>query len=271
MPGLHPVQAARHNPPWNFFIFVNIYFLTVNRVFIKIVTMMIRKPLFIIFCALLSLASIAQDAPPANPPAGNNEMNTLFGKGSGTIKIPVGYFIEANGGFTRFGHKNVFLPGISMGVILNHHWTIGWTGNFIGNPMGVHFRNIYYDSASAKMHGANLIGGYGGLLLEYTLFPKSRVHVAFPLMIGGGYMFYSRQQHFNDSTFSNHDWHHNVISEDHFFVVEPGIKVECNLVRTLRLNLGVSYRYSPDLRLKNTPKDLINQFTVKLGLRFGKF
>jgi hypothetical protein len=39
----------------------------------------------------------------------------------------------------------------------------------------------------------------------------------------------------------------------------------------LRIGLGISYRYAPDLDLKNTSSNLINQFTGKLSLRFGKF
>jgi hypothetical protein len=165
---------------------------------------------------------------------------------------------------------------MSMGLILNHNWTIGITGSFIGNMNGLHFHNIYYDSASMSMHGASLYGGYGGLLLKYTMFPRSRVHVAFPLMIGSGYMYYSNQtNHHHDSAYSYnsfHDWHHNSsISHNQFFVIEPGIRVECNVVRSLRIGLGISYRYVPDLDLKNTSSDLLNQFTAKLTLRFGKF
>ena len=61
------------------------------------------------------------------------------------------------------------------------------------------------------------------------------------------------------------------MSGDHFFVIEPGVKVECNVIKALRIGIGISYRYTPDLDLKYTSSDLINQFTAKLSLRFGKF
>ena len=129
-----------------------------------------KKVMIILLCGVCSLAVFAQDSQSSSASTGTKEINTLFGKGSGTCKIPMGYFIELNGEYTRFGHKNVFLPGISMGLILDHHWTIGATGNFISSQEGLHFRNIYYDSTTSSKHGANLNGGYGGLLLEYTLF-----------------------------------------------------------------------------------------------------
>jgi len=93
-------------------------------------------------------------------------------------------------------------------------------------------------------------------------------------MIAGGSMYYTRTIHHHDSAFSynsNREWHHSYISRDRFFVIEPGVRVECNVVKSLRIGLGISYRYTPDLKLKNTSSDLINQFTAKLSLRFGKF
>jgi hypothetical protein len=59
--------------------------------------------------------------------------------------------------------------------------------------------------------------------------------------------------------------------QDGFFVVEPGVRIECNVVKSLRIGLGISYRYTPYLKLLNTSPGLINQFTAKLSLRFGKF
>lgn len=96
-----------------------------------------KKIMFILICWTFSHAIFAQDTLPAKATTGTKEINTLFGKDHGNCKIPIGYFIEASFGYTRFGHKSVFLPGISMGLILNHNWTVGMTGNLIGNPRGL--------------------------------------------------------------------------------------------------------------------------------------
>jgi hypothetical protein len=239
--------------------------------------------MIMLICLASTFAVYSQDSVQAKKSAHSNEMNTLFkkGNGHGNCKIPLGYFIEMNGGYSQFGGKGVFLPGMSMGIILNHHWTIGATGSFIGDHNGMRFNNVYYDSATMNMHSAKLNGGYGGLLLEYTLLPRSKVHIAFPLMIGYGSMYYSNSTHHGDSAFfnnSHHDWrnsswHRNSISSDGFFVVEPGVRLEFNVIKALRIGLGISYRYTPDLKFKNTttPADLINQFTARLGIRLGKF
>jgi hypothetical protein len=198
------------------------------------------------------------------------QMKTLFGNKDQKHKISLGYFVELNAGYTRFDTKNVFLPGLAFGMILNHNWSIGMTGSFIANTNYLYFPDIYYDYNINQWNEARLGGGYGGLLLEYTLLPRSVVHVSFPLMIGAGYLAYYN----NDvSYYSGYPYHYysQSVDEDFCFVVEPGIKAEFNIIKKLRLGVGVSYRYTPDLDLNNTPANLINQFTGRLSLRFGKF
>jgi hypothetical protein len=233
-----------------------------------------KKITILLICWVSTLAVFSQDTLPSTTSIGTSEIHTIFGHCKGTCKIPLGFFIEMNGGYSMFGSKSVFLPGMSMGMILNHHWAIGITGSFIGDPNGLHYNNIYYDSTASKMRGAYLEGGYGGLLLEYILLPNSRVHIAFPLMIGFGSMDYTRSYHHNDSIFANNshnELRHDYISRDQFFVIEPGVRLEFNMIKHLRIGLGISYRYSPDFDLKNTSPDLLNQFTARLSFRLGKF
>jgi hypothetical protein len=232
-----------------------------------------KKIMIIMICWASTLAVYAQDTQSPGASTGTKEIKTIFGNGAGKCKIPVGYFIELNEAYSHFGHKSVFLPGISMGVILNHHWTIGMTGNFIPNSQGFHSQGSQNhhednDSTGTRKHGNNLQGGYGGVLLEYILFPQSRIHVSFPLTIGGGYIYHSHLAHLSDSTDSQNKWYHH---GDHFFVIEPGVKLEINVVKHLRVDLGISYRYSPERDHRVTSPDMLNQLTGKLTFRFGKF
>jgi hypothetical protein len=232
-----------------------------------------KTKLIIIICLVCSFSAFAQDHKATSDSSSSSyKINTVFGCNHGGCKIPLGYFIEADAGYTRFGHHNVMLPGISMGLILDHHWSIGMTGSFIGNPQGLHFHHTYTDSTGQEeKKSRDLRGGYGGALFEYTLFPQSRIHVSFPLMVGCGYLYWSKVHYEdNNGTITNSCSHHYNCG-DHFFVIEPGVKMEVNLAKAFRLGLGVSYRYAPDLDLKHAPDDLINQFTAKLSLRFGKF
>ena len=227
-----------------------------------------KRILIMLTCWASALSMFAQDTQTTTTSASTSEIHTLFTKGNGTCKIPHGYFIELNGEYARFGHKSEFLPGMSMGIILNHHWTIGITGNFLNDPDRVTgHHNSGHDSISVR-HKSGLNGGYGGLLLEYILLPQSKFHVSFPLMIGGGYVYHSHYGNLNDSTDTqNKEYHHGT----HFFVIEPGVKLEVNLIKHLRIDLGISYRYSPEKDHLATSPDMVNQLTAKLAFMFGKF
>jgi len=94
------------------------------------------------------------------------------------------------------------------------------------------------------------------------------VHVSFPLLIGGGGMVYNKQ---HDVDYTSEDWNWETLDWDAFFVVQPGIRLEFNVVKFFRIGVGASYRYTPDLDLINTSASLINQFNANVSLRFGKF
>ncbi len=192
----------------------------------------------------------------------NDDINTIFGKGG---KTKIGWFIGIDPGYTQFDNRDVWLGGLSAGMIINHNFTIGLTGRGWTNRNGMYYQNVT-DTA-----GAYLEGGYGGLLLEYTLFPKSTVHVTFPVLIGGGGATYIIDQKYED--LEDHDYNtcHETLDTDGFFVIEPGVRAEVNILKFMRLNAGISYRYVGGLDLINTSTNLMNNFTASVGLKFGKF
>lgn len=193
-----------------------------------------------------------------------DEINTVFDKNK---KTKLGWFIGAESGYTQFDKRDVWLGGLSTGMIINHNFTLGLTGR-----AWVNRDNMFYDNATDTA-GAYLEGGYGGLLLEYTLFPKSIVHVTFPVMIGAGGASYIYDAKNSDWDEDDNDWDcdHHTLDSDAFFVVEPGVRAEVNLLKFMRLNAGVSYRYTSGMDLMNTSGDLMNNFTASVGLKFGKF
>ena len=228
-----------------------------------------KKIIILIIGTLLAFPLFAQEDTSA---ADYSQINTLFGNRDGKGKIPLGFFVEMNAGYTKFGDNHVFLPGINMGAIINHNWSVGLSGSFLGNPGNLYYDNIYHPESVSAMYGANLFGGYGGGLLEYTAFPMSVVHFSVPVIIGAGYFAYLDDYYFgNDNNYDPHYWDYTTVDWSVCFVVEPSIKLEFNIVKMLRIGLSASYRYSPNLDLVNTPDDLINQFTGRFSLRFGKF
>ncbi len=192
----------------------------------------------------------------------DDDVRTLIGKNG---KVTHGWFIGLQSGYTQLKDRDAWMGGLAAGWIINHNLTIGLTGMGFANR-----NNLYYENIGDTL-GAYLEGGYGGLLVEYTLFPKSPVHVTFPVMIGGGSITMVSKDEFREWDENEWKWDHKVLTEDAFFVVEPGIRVELNIVKCLRLNAGISYRYVPDLNVKNMNPNLLNNLTATIGLKFGKF
>jgi hypothetical protein len=193
----------------------------------------------------------------------DGEIKTLFKKTDHPVKL--GFYISPEAAYTQFKGRDVFLGGISLGAIINHFFTIGLGGYGILNS-----GNLWYDfdGPLGAPEGAYLFGGYGGLKMEFKVWPTSPVHLSFPILIGGGGMA------FNTSYYHDHNYNYdngNTIDSDGFFVVEPGVMVELNLLKFMRLDAGISYRYAPDLDLIYTSSGLINNFNVNLSLKFGKF
>lgn len=216
---------------------------------------------FILFFAMILLAVYVNAQEETAIPT--DEIKTVIGK---TEKIKLGWYVALDGGYTKFDTRDVWLAGLSAGLIVSHNFTIGgWGRSFVYNQ-GMYNPNI------TETSGGYLHGAYGGLLLEYILMPKSVVHVNFPLLIGGGSTFYVRYDNDGNNPIN---WESSddkdVIDDDDFFVVEPGVRAEVNILRFMRLNAGISYRYAAGLEMVNTPNNYINNFTATVGLRFGKF
>lgn len=192
----------------------------------------------------------------------DNDINTVFGKGE---KTHIGWFVGAGAGYTQFDKRDVWLGGISTGMIVDHHFTIGLSGGGWANRNGMYYPDVT-DTA-----GAYLEGCYGGLLLEYTLFPKSIVHVSFPVLIGGGSASYVIDEEYKEWDEDQWDTSHQTLDEDSYFVFEPGVRAELNILKFMRLYAGVSYRVVGGLQMINTSSDMMNNFTGTFGLKFGKF
>jgi len=217
------------------------------------------KRLSLIFTLLITALFVnAQQESDKN----NDDINTVFGKGG---KTRIGWFVGIDPGYTQFDGRDVWLGGLSTGMIINSNFTIGLSGRGWTNRSGMYYPDVT-DTA-----GAYLEGGYGGLLLEYTLFPKSVVHVTFPVLIGAGGASYITEKEYTEWDEDEWDDCHKNIDTDGFFVIEPGVRAEVNLLKFMRLNAGISYRYAGGVELINTPKDLMNNFTATVGLKFGKF
>jgi hypothetical protein len=189
----------------------------------------------------------------------NQEMQTLFGKTN-----HLGWWVSPEFAYTKVDGRDAWLGGISGGIISNHSFSIGLAGYGVMNSNNLAYENIL-DTQTVYLYS-----GYGGLKLEYRLYPLKQINIAFPLLIGGGGVGYS--------TWNWHsDYHHNHYESngdyyyiwDGFFVLEPGVTVGINILKFMRLNAGVSYRYVPSVNLPKLDKNAMSNFNATVALQFG--
>jgi len=212
----------------------------------------------IIIILFASFLATAQDETSAN----TDQIGTLFGKNK---DAKLGWFVGLDNGYTQFGSRDVHMSGLNAGLIVNHNFSIGFSGSGWTN------RNSMYYCHVTDSTGAYLEGGFGRFILEYTLNPKSAVHLTFPLLIGGGGASYINDTDYWEWDEDEWDTYHKNLDTDIFFSIEPGIRAEVNVFRFMRFNAGVSYRYVSGLELINTSGTMMNNFSFMAGLKFGKF
>ncbi len=190
----------------------------------------------------------------------DEKMQTLFGN----EPVIVGGYGGPRVGFSQFDGKDIWLVGGRGGAIFNHVFSIGGAGYGIVN-------SPYFSSITFKDSTYNdvyLEGGYGGLQLEYILKPYKVVHISFPLLIGAGGLQFTDERYINtqDYNLNNH-----IICNKAFFVIEPGLEIELNVIRFMRLAIGLSYRYAHGVELPDVSSNAFNTLTGSVSLKFGSF
>lgn len=128
------------------------------------------------------------------------------------------------------------LAGMRAGLIVNDSFVIGFNGWGLAHPRKR--EDISDETYTGLEPNAEL--GYGGLLLEYHIAPKSLFHVALGVTVGGGSIVYTSESEDGDDHNKNNDTH----TTDKFFYVEPEIGGYVNIARFCRVGVTASYRYT---------------------------
>lgn len=190
----------------------------------------------------------------------SQEIKTLFSKGS-----KVRGFGSLDVKYSEFNKDNSLLVGVKGGVIINRHLILGLGG--------------YGLSSINKFNGIDpnqelfLYGGYGGLLIGYTIAPKEVIHISFPILIAAGGFEISDRNYFNE--FRNRDQIEldNTVERSTALVIEPGVEIEINVTKFFRIAVGGSYRVVQGVTLdrNNITDDDLTSWATHASLKFGKF
>lgn len=164
-----------------------------------------------------------------------------------------------SGGFggpvIKFGPVNdqaAVLVGGRGGWLINSVFSIGGGGYGVANRV----TTDHPDSLRMDM-------GYGGFIMEAVFLPNRLVHGTFSVLIGGGSVNMHESMHRGDG-FDRED-------AETFFVLEPEVNLELNVVRFFRFCPGIGYRWmAGDTRFLDSDWD-ISGFTGNLTFKFGRF
>jgi hypothetical protein len=176
-----------------------------------------------------------------------------------------GGYIALNNKLTSINGEFTNMVELYTGWYINHRLLIGIAGAASTNFVPV--QAIHSVDPNARMSYEYM---QAGLMTEYVIASDRAIHLAFQLFAGaGGTLQYERygweeEEFWDDYEGYDHD-------EDVFCVAEPGVRVEVNVFKWLRLSPGISYRLTYGSNGKGLGDSALEGTAVNLTLKIGKF
>lgn len=154
--------------------------------------------------------------------------------------------------FTSINDEFGVLVGGRGGWIINHALVIGGGGYGLVNEVEM--------GLNEQGERQYLNFGYGGFEMEYIISSDDLMHFTFQALIGAGGVSL-RTGDFED--FGN--------DTDGFFIAEPSIGLEMNILRFLRLHVGASYRFVNGVKSFGLKDSELSGPSASFTMKFGEF
>ncbi len=219
-----------------------------------------KSLLTLLLCACVSITTFAQDDDEVTyvkhrkwQHGNQGRIKTLAGSGYHS-----GGFGAISFRFSDFQDETLAMAGFRGGWIINRTLAIGLEGH--GIIPTAEFQEIL------PGRDAVLLGGYGGMFLEPILFSNEIVHVTFPIAGGAGWLGFHDDWEDNDDVDNE-----ELIDDDVFWYLEPGVGLEVNVARHFRIGMGVTKRFTQDLELDFARDSDFENLNYFLTLKFGRF
>lgn len=189
-------------------------------------------------------------------------INTLFNnhgpRSSGGYVALTNKFTTINGDFANMAE-------VYAGWYIDHRVLIGLGVAATTNDLPVALQH-------STAPGIRMSYEYGqaGLMTEYVVASDKVIHLSFQLFGGAGFSLqYARDRiHDEDYWDTINDYDHD---ENWFLVAEPGMKVELNVFRWLRICPGVSYRMAYGSDGRGLKDENIDGASFNMTLKLGRF
>lgn len=175
-----------------------------------------------------------------------------------TSDVSIGAFAGPGIYYTDYMGEATAMIGGQVGVTLDKTIYVGVAGYGFGRrpEAGMAFIDNRWCETRYE-------GGYGGFLLGATLYSDRVVHGGADLMVGGGAI--TRVE--DDGYWNDADEMEN----DGFFVMQPMVHAELNVIRWMRLDIGAGYRFATGVDRFGLENEDVSGPVAGLGFRFGKF
>jgi hypothetical protein len=159
--------------------------------------------------------------------------------------------------------------GARGGWIINSTLSIGGGGyGMVSKYTLDHYQSeIAFDNATWELPTLQL--GYGGFFMEYTHNSDELLHFTVNTLIGAGGANYVSNSKIKTANYEEEETLQHENSA--FFVLEPGITAELNIVSFFRISAGLSYRYVSGVNLSNTVDADLRGLSYTIAFKFGKF
>jgi hypothetical protein len=151
--------------------------------------------------------------------------------------------------------------GIKGAILLNDKIVFGLSGGgFVTETIFMSLNDQGDESI------LNTIMGYGGFYLDYIIPSRLPVQVSFPTVIGAaGVALFSKLK--TNGVIADEE----MVEGGVFFIYEPGINLEVNLTKFLRMGFGAGYRLAVKGDMDRVSARDLSDFTFNWNLKFGFF
>jgi hypothetical protein len=200
-----------------------------------------KKYIIIVLCAV-ALSASAQTG---------DGIKTLFGGG----KPEIGYFINPLIQSCNFAGSYGIEAGSGAGVIFNDRLAVSMQYKF----------SVTEKTPAGEVNQLYIHGQWLGLKTAYILKPESIVHFSFPVEVGAGEVEMDVKDAFEESQIA-------VPSDDLWYAyIEPGVALEINMLKNLKLNLGAGYRFVSNMTYRTINSADLRGISFSASLKIGIF
>lgn len=198
-----------------------------------------------VFMTVLTLQSVAQDG----------KVKTIF---KGNLRSSGGYAALTNK-FTSIRGDYTNLAGLYGGWYVNHRLMIG-----IGAAASTTNLRVPRQFSTEPNEDRTWQYGQFGMVTEYIMNSDKPVHLAFHMFGGAGFTL----------QYERDDWDHNdnhTSDQNWFVVAEPGVQLEINLFKWMRLSPGISYRATFGSDGRGLDDSDLRGVSYNATVKFGRF